>query len=105
MRLAGIMMLLFCFLSPLAFSQTEESSFHELDQDVRIAEILQQLKGASNEIVVFRNVRIVDPHTATVIPDQTVIAMSYPVERIVWTGPAAEAPARPEATVIEGRGR
>jgi len=90
-----------------AAAQADESAgriaLHRVRQDIAVAAILQKLKAESPQgLMVFRNVRVVDPSNASVAPNQTVIVQE---QRIVWVGDSAKVPKLPDATVIDGAGR
>ena len=78
-------------------------ALHEARQDVAVAAILQKLRSdAPQGLIVFRNVRIVDPAAASVTPNQAVIVQE---QRIVWVGDDAKLPRLPKATYVDGAGR
>jgi len=82
---------------------TSRVALHVVQQDVAAAGILRELKAAAPQgLVVFRNVQLVDPLDASVVPRQSVIVRA---PRIVWVGDTASEPRLPEATVVDGGGR
>jgi hypothetical protein len=81
-----------------------QTALHVVQQDLAIAELLQSLrKQASYGLVAFRNVRVIDPVSETVLSNQSVIVGE---DRIVWTGDRAKEPAEAkDAKAIDGQGR
>jgi cytosine/adenosine deaminase-related metal-dependent hydrolase len=77
---------------------------HDLDQDARVAGLLDQLggKGVRGQIL-FRDVNLVDPAAGTTTEHQSVVTWG---SSVFWTGPFGQEPKlEPNAVVIEGRGR
>jgi hypothetical protein len=78
-------------------------AFTRLSQDAAIAEALGAVKaGAPHGLIEIRNVRIVDPVTATVTPGQAVIVVE---DRIAWIGAVATAPQVKDMIVVDGADR
>ncbi|MBK7670036.1 MAG: amidohydrolase family protein [bacterium] len=73
-----------------------------LREEIAIARILERLAGEpAPEIVVVRDVRVVDPVDGIVLDHQSVVIGHG---AIYWTGPVAEEIDVPGAVVIDGRG-
>src|SRR5262249_16546791 len=111
-----VFIIFFMIFSRFAFSQnTSDQStglteaqiaIHRLDQDIRVAKILNDLQSsAPGGPLVFRNVRLVDPDTEKVMPDQAVVIADDPVNSIVWVDDVDKLPKLPQATVIDGAGK
>jgi cytosine/adenosine deaminase-related metal-dependent hydrolase len=79
------------------------AAVQRLDQDARVAGIIDQLGAAATTgAVAIVNVNVVDPVAGAIVPNQTVIVRDG---RIEWVGVAGQAPALTGATVIDGGGR
>lgn len=86
-------------------ANAEQIAVHKLDQDLRIAEILQDLqRGAPKEYIILRNVQIVDIASKTVTPGQSVVFSAPSWGRIGWTGKMGEEPSLPGAVTVDGGG-
>jgi Amidohydrolase family len=99
------------FLSMLVSRANAESepaadriSFHKLQQDVEVAELLRRLQAEAphGAPIIFRNVRVVNPEAESVTSGQTVVVTG---SRITWVGDSSKAPTVASGVVIEGNDR
>ena len=99
------------FLSVLVWPANAESnpaadqvSFHKLQQDIEVAELLRRLQAEAphGAPIIFRNVRVINPETEFVTPAQTVVVTG---SRITWVGDSDKAPPVSSGFVIEGNDR
>ncbi len=74
----------------------------QLSQDVEVGKLLERLKvGAPSRTIVIRNIKIVDPVAASVLPGQSVIINAG---KILWVGHNAVRDAPAGATQVDGHG-
>ncbi len=79
------------------------AAIQRLDQDVRLAAVMDELRLAADEgALAFVNVDVVDSAAGAVLRGQTVIVRG---DRIYWVGPRGQAPDLAGVTVIDGAGR
>jgi imidazolonepropionase-like amidohydrolase len=90
--------------APAQGGPDDVTSVQMLEEEVAIATLLEPLQAApSPEILVLRNVQVVDPVDRTTRAGQSIV-MS--LGTIVWVGDRANEPETgPDAYVIDGRGR
>jgi hypothetical protein len=83
---------------------TDQVSFHKLQQDVKVAELLRRLQAEAphGTPIIFRNVQVVNPETEIVTPAQTVVVTG---SRITWVGDSDKAPPVSSGMVVEGNDR
>jgi imidazolonepropionase-like amidohydrolase len=78
-------------------------SLHRLQQDLKVAEILQALKArAPHQPVLFRNVQLVDPAAGSLTAGQSVIVSG---RRITWVGRVTTEPKLPDPVIVDGSDR
>jgi imidazolonepropionase-like amidohydrolase len=81
-----------------AASPAEVAAYQALREEVAVADILAGLAtGARPEIILFRNVQVVDPGARTVTPHQSVALYRG---RFNWIGDTGMLPALPPGTVV-----
>lgn len=86
-----------------AAASAAQVAFHELQQDIAIAELLDTLRTrALHGRVLFRDVRVVNPDTGVVTTGQAVLVSDRTIQ---WVGDNAGAPSPSDSQVVPGHGR
>jgi hypothetical protein len=79
------------------------AAVQRIDQDARLAVVLDRLKAAGRTgPVIFHGVAVIDPLQGRATPNQSVVVRD---RKIDWIGPAEQTPAVEDALVIDGRGK
>lgn len=101
---AGFLSMLVSRANAESSAAEDQVSFHKLQQDIKVAELLRRLQAEAphGTPIIFRNVQVVNPETEIVTPAQTVVVTG---SRITWVGDSDKAPAVPSGVIVEGNDR
>ncbi len=99
--IAGFLSMLVSRANAESETAADRISFHKLQQDVEVAELLRRLQAEAphGAPIIFRNVRVVNPEAENVTPGQTVVVTG---SRITWVGDSSKAPTVSSGVVVEG---